>query len=164
MEETSLDLPGQKDRSEQEGLPEVDEMHREVTAGSGRSPRKVTSTHAMVADLLGMLERISKVSVDISDLSLPTYQFNETPQPGRRATHDADQTRSSRLIGSPLPSSSNELKVSPGDDSLLQDSKALGPVLRLPSVSSPCAGGLSADRAFEVTGGDLNQPYRMTVA
>ncbi len=94
MEETSLRIfLGQEDRSEQEGYLRVDEMHREVTDRLRRIAQEGTISTRAVVDLLGMLERISKAFVDISDLSLPTYQFRRDPS--RR-----DEGATHTLIGS----------------------------------------------------------------
>jgi phosphate uptake regulator len=83
MEEASLrTFLGRKGGQSREGYLRIDAMHQEVTlqlrriAQGGR-----ISTRAMV-DLLSLLERISKAFVDISDLSLPTYQFQEAPDVG----------------------------------------------------------------------------------
>jgi hypothetical protein len=39
----------------------------------------------LVVDLLSMLERMAKTFIDISDLSLPTYQFAENSPLKRRS-------------------------------------------------------------------------------
>jgi hypothetical protein len=78
MEETSVrTFLGRKNGQSRNGYVQIDLMHQQVTAhltGIAQSGR--ISTRAMV-DLLSMLERIAKALVDISDLSLPTYQFNQ---------------------------------------------------------------------------------------
>ena len=85
MEETSLRIfLGRKTGQSRKAYLRVDEMHREVTDRLRKIAQEGTISTRAIVDLLGMLERISKVSVDISDLSLPTYQFNETPADGTK--------------------------------------------------------------------------------
>ncbi|MGA2665321.1 MAG: phosphate uptake regulator PhoU [Nitrososphaerales archaeon] len=80
MEETSLRIfLGRKTGQGRKTYLQVDEMHREVTDRLRKIAQEGSISTRAIVDLLGMLERISKVSVDISDLSLPTYQFNEVP-------------------------------------------------------------------------------------
>lgn len=88
MEETSVRIfLGREGGQNRKGYLQVDGMHREViTRLRGIAQEGNISTRAVV-DLLGMLERISKAFVDISDLSLPTFQFREGPAytKGRKA-------------------------------------------------------------------------------
>ena len=86
MEETSVRIfLGREGGQSRKGYLQVDEMHREVIARLRRIAQEGNISTRAVVDLLGMLERISKAFVDISDLSLPTFQFREGPEHSNRA-------------------------------------------------------------------------------
>ncbi len=78
MEETSARVfLGRKSGQSRKGYLVVDTLHQRTTALLARIAQEgLLSTRAMV-DTLSMLERVSKALVDISDLALPTYQFND---------------------------------------------------------------------------------------
>jgi phosphate uptake regulator len=86
MEETSLSIfLGRKTGASRRGYLHIEATHQEVTVTLRRIAQAGgISTRAMV-DLISMLERISKTFVDISDLSLPTYQFSTPSGQKRRA-------------------------------------------------------------------------------
>ncbi|MDA4135904.1 MAG: phosphate uptake regulator PhoU [Thaumarchaeota archaeon] len=68
------------------GYLEIDVMKRRVDD----SLRRITETRGvstgLIVDLLSMVERIAKTFVDISDLSLPTYQFTDAPQSKKKGS------------------------------------------------------------------------------
>jgi phosphate uptake regulator len=78
MEETSVrNFLGRKSGQSRRGYLQINAMHQEVTAQLRRIAQGGRiSTRAML-DLVSLLERISKAFVDISDLSSPTYQFDD---------------------------------------------------------------------------------------
>jgi predicted DNA-binding protein with PD1-like motif len=85
MEETSVRIfLGREGGQSRKGYLQVDEMHREVIGRLRRIAQGGTISTRAVVDLLGMLERISKAFVDISDLSLPTFQFREGSEHSNR--------------------------------------------------------------------------------
>ena len=79
MEDTSVRIfVGRRSGQSRRGYLLVDVLHQKAAAQLAKIAQDgLLSTRTMV-DLLSMLERASKALVDISDLALPTYQFNET--------------------------------------------------------------------------------------
>lgn len=59
---------------------EIEGMSRTVNELSRRVAQPKGMPTRTAVDLLSMLERIAKTFVDISDLALPTYEFNDPPQ------------------------------------------------------------------------------------
>jgi phosphate uptake regulator len=78
MEETSVrTFLARKGGQSRTGYMQIDAMHQEATARLARIAQEGRISTRVMVDLLSMLERISKALVDISDLTLPTYQFND---------------------------------------------------------------------------------------
>ncbi len=78
MEETSLgSFLGRKSGRSRKGYLLIDSMHQDVMARLRSIAQEGRIPTSAVVDLLGLLERISKAFVDVSDLSLPTYKFDD---------------------------------------------------------------------------------------
>jgi len=65
------------------GYLELGSMRRQVDGSLRTITENRSVSTRLVVDLLSILERIAKTFVDISDLSLPTYQFAEASQSGK---------------------------------------------------------------------------------
>lgn len=78
MEETSIrTFLARRSGQSRRGYLQIETMHNEVTALLSRIAQEGRLSARQMVDLLSLLERASKALVDISDLSLPTYQFSE---------------------------------------------------------------------------------------
>jgi phosphate uptake regulator len=78
MEETSLRaFLGRKNGLSRKGHVQVDSMHQDIIARIRKIAHQGGASTAGLLDLFGLLERMSKTFVDISDLALPTYRFGD---------------------------------------------------------------------------------------
>ncbi len=64
---------------------EVESMQQKVNELSRRIAQPKSVSTRSVVDLLSMLERVAKISVDISDLAQPTYEFKDDAGQQQRA-------------------------------------------------------------------------------
>jgi len=104
MEATSLGVfLGRKTGQSRSGYLRVDAMHEQVGARLSRLAQEGGISSRAVVDLLSMLERISKALVDISDLSLPSYQFGYGSRSPPGGEGGRTEGRPSRARGATRP-------------------------------------------------------------
>lgn len=78
MEEVSLRaFLGRKNGVSRKGYVQIDAMHQDIVARIRRIAQEGGTSTSSLLDLFGLLERMSKTFVDISDLALPTYRFDD---------------------------------------------------------------------------------------